>query len=98
MNLFHLERCDRASHKKGSREELDGSKVHVRRSTDICHSNSLCEVQFEGLGFGLLGLGWESASGIRNLHEHVLPARMQKERDQGLAQLPCSPNCFHTKS
>lgn len=67
------------------------------KSTDIWHPNSPCEVQFEGLRFGcahlcpLLGLGWKSTSVIRNPHEHVPPARMEKGRDQGSAQLLCSP-------
>lgn len=44
MNLFHLERGDMTNQKKGSREGLDGRKVHVGMSTDIWHSNSPCEV------------------------------------------------------
>lgn len=50
-NLFHRERGD-MTNQKGSREGLDGRKVHVGMSTDIWHSHSPCEVQFEGLRFG----------------------------------------------
>lgn len=97
MILFHLERGDMMNQNKGSREGLDGRKMHVGMSTDIWHSNSPREVQFEGLWFGcaclcpLLRLGWGINSVIRSPEEQVLPDRMQKGRDQSLAQLLCFP-------
>lgn len=66
-------------------------------STDIWHSNSPCEVQYEGLSFGCAGLcpwlrlGWDITSVTRSPEEQVLPGRMQKGRDQDLAQLLCFP-------
>lgn len=99
MSLFHLERGDRTSQKEGSREGLDGRKVHVETSTDIWHSNSPCEVQFEGLRFGCaclcpwLRLGWDITSVIRIPEEQVLPERMQKGRNQNLAQFLHFPSC-----